>query len=249
VKPDRFNFSIRPCEKWQTGLSEVLMAYGFDRFLTTHTGSLPRPDDLIRAMFAKEEGVPVDRAALAARISGAVAEVVNKQITSGVDLVNDGEMSKPRYATYIKDRLTGFAGCRQPADRGGAAGFGDAGAGKVAGRGRSVTGVPGVRPPLLAARPCPSDAAAACCLATGDGPTQLTESESAWLRCSTGSQRHRCEWERALRRRRNSDRRLPYALWAVHLQHSCPAPFSSGSKTGQISRQLHHARYSIACAS
>jgi 5-methyltetrahydropteroyltriglutamate--homocysteine methyltransferase len=55
------------------------MAHGFDRFLTTHTGSLPRPDDLIRAMYAKEEGVPVDRAALAARISKAVAEVVKKQ--------------------------------------------------------------------------------------------------------------------------------------------------------------------------
>jgi 5-methyltetrahydropteroyltriglutamate--homocysteine methyltransferase len=86
------------------------MAYGFDRFLTTHTGSLPRPDDLIRAMFAKEEGVPVDRGALAARISQAVAEVVKKQAESGVDLVNDGEMSKPSYATYIKDRLTGFGG-------------------------------------------------------------------------------------------------------------------------------------------
>src|SRR6516165_4402863 len=86
------------------------MAYGFDRFLTTHTGSLPRPDDLIRAMFAKEEGVPVDRAALAARISEAVVEVVKKQVESAVDLVNDGEMSKPSYATYIKDRLTGFAG-------------------------------------------------------------------------------------------------------------------------------------------
>ena len=86
------------------------MAYGFDRFLTTHTGSLPRPDDLIRTMFAKEEGVPVDRAALAARISKAVAEVLKKQVESGVDLVNDGEMSKPSYATYVKDRLTGFAG-------------------------------------------------------------------------------------------------------------------------------------------
>jgi 5-methyltetrahydropteroyltriglutamate--homocysteine methyltransferase len=86
------------------------MAYGFNRFLTTHTGSLPRPDDLIRAMFAKEEGVPVDRSALAARISEAVAETVKKQVKSGVDLVNDGEMSKPSYATYIKDRLTGFAG-------------------------------------------------------------------------------------------------------------------------------------------
>jgi 5-methyltetrahydropteroyltriglutamate--homocysteine methyltransferase len=86
------------------------MAHGFGRFLTTHTGSLPRPDDLIRAMFAKEEGVPVDRAALAARVSDAVAEVVKKQVEAGVDLVNDGEMSKPSYATYVKDRLTGFAG-------------------------------------------------------------------------------------------------------------------------------------------
>ena len=86
------------------------MAYGFDRFLTTHTGSLPRPDDLIRAMFAKKEGVPVDRAALAERISQAVAEMVKKQVEASVDLVNDGEMSKPSYATYVKDRLTGFAG-------------------------------------------------------------------------------------------------------------------------------------------
>ncbi len=86
------------------------MAYGINRFLTTHTGSLPRSDDLIRAMFAKEEDVPVDRTALAAKIRAAVAGVVKKQVDSGIDLVNDGEMSKPSYATYIKDRLTGFGG-------------------------------------------------------------------------------------------------------------------------------------------
>ena len=86
------------------------MAYGFNRFLTTHTGSLPRPDDLIQAMFAKEEGVPVDRLALAARIRTAVADVVKQQVKAGVDLVSDGELSKPSYATYVKDRLTGFAG-------------------------------------------------------------------------------------------------------------------------------------------
>src|SRR4051812_1005008 len=86
------------------------MAYGSNRFLTTHTGSLPRPDDLIRTMYAKEEGVPVDRAALDARIRDAVAEVVNKQLAAGIDLVNDGEMSKPSYATYVKDRLEGFGG-------------------------------------------------------------------------------------------------------------------------------------------
>jgi 5-methyltetrahydropteroyltriglutamate--homocysteine methyltransferase len=81
-----------------------------ERFLTTHTGSLPRPDDLIRMMYAKEEGVPVDRAALAARVRSAVAEVVKKQADAGVDLINDGEMSKPSYATYVKDRLLGFGG-------------------------------------------------------------------------------------------------------------------------------------------
>jgi 5-methyltetrahydropteroyltriglutamate--homocysteine methyltransferase len=81
-----------------------------ERFLTTHTGSLPRPDDLIRTMYAKEEGVPVDPAALGARVREAVAEVVGKQIEAGIDLVNDGELSKPSYATYIKDRLAGFGG-------------------------------------------------------------------------------------------------------------------------------------------
>ena len=84
-----------------------------ERFLTTHTGSLPRPEDLIRMMFAKEEGVPIDRDALAARIRLAVEDVVGKQAEAGVDIVNDGEMSKPSYATYIKDRLNGFGGTSQ----------------------------------------------------------------------------------------------------------------------------------------
>jgi len=81
-----------------------------DRFLTTHTGSLPRPDDLIRVMYAKEEGVPVEPQALNSQIKAAVAEIVRKQAAAGVDLVNDGEMSKPSYATYVKDRLAGFGG-------------------------------------------------------------------------------------------------------------------------------------------
>ena len=81
-----------------------------ERFLTTHTGSLPRPDDLIRMMYAKEEGVPVDGRALAERVRAAVADVVRKQAAAGVDLINDGELSKPSYATYIKDRLNGFGG-------------------------------------------------------------------------------------------------------------------------------------------
>jgi len=81
-----------------------------DRFLTTHTGSLPRPDDLVRTMYAKEEGVPVEREALAVRVAQAVAEVMRKQAAAGVDVINDGEMSKPSYATYVKDRLAGFGG-------------------------------------------------------------------------------------------------------------------------------------------
>src|SRR5450631_2295642 len=81
-----------------------------ERFLTTHTGSLPRPPDLIRTMFAKEEGVPVDPNALEQHIAAAVDEVVRKQVDAGIDIVDDGEMSKPSYATYIKDRLSGFGG-------------------------------------------------------------------------------------------------------------------------------------------
>ena len=86
------------------------MKRSVDRILTTHTGSLPRPADLVRMMFAREEGVPVDGTALAARIRSAVAEVVRKQTEAGLTVVNDGELSKPSYATYIKDRLNGFGG-------------------------------------------------------------------------------------------------------------------------------------------
>jgi len=89
------------------------MKRSVDRVLTTHTGSLPRPADLIRMMFAREEGVPVDGPALAARIRTAVAEVVRKQTDAGITVVSDGELSKPSYATYIKDRLNGFDGTSQ----------------------------------------------------------------------------------------------------------------------------------------
>ena len=89
------------------------MKRSVDRILTTHTGSLPRPADLIRTMFAREEGVPVDGAALGTRIRSAVADVVRKQVDAGIAVVNDGEVSKPSYATYVKDRLTGFGGTSQ----------------------------------------------------------------------------------------------------------------------------------------
>jgi 5-methyltetrahydropteroyltriglutamate--homocysteine methyltransferase len=81
-----------------------------ERILTTHTGSLPRPERLVQLMFAREEGQRVDAAELAQQVSAAVAEIVGRQVESGVDVVSDGEMSKPGYATYVKDRLTGFEG-------------------------------------------------------------------------------------------------------------------------------------------
>ena len=85
-----------------------------ERFLTTHVGSLPRPPDLIRTMFAKQEGVPIDPVALERRSGEAVAEVVRRQAEAGVDVVSDGEMGKPSYVTYISDRLAGFGGESQP---------------------------------------------------------------------------------------------------------------------------------------
>lgn len=80
------------------------------QILSTHTGSLPRPDDLIQWMWAAGDGIPVDREALRERISTAVTEMVQRQVTAGISVINDGEMSKPSYATYVKDRLSGFAG-------------------------------------------------------------------------------------------------------------------------------------------
>ena len=86
------------------------MIHSVDHFLTTHVGSLPRPEELIQIMYSKEEGKPVDQLLLAAQVRAAVAAVVAKQRKSGIAIVSDGEMSKPSYATYVKDRLAGFAG-------------------------------------------------------------------------------------------------------------------------------------------
>ena len=119
-----------------------------DRFLTTHTGSLPRPEDLIQMMFAKEEGIPVDREALAARIRSAVKEVAEKQIEAGIDIVNDGEMSKPSYATYIKDRLSGFGGESVPKQYQDLVEFPEMGKRVFGDRGRSRRKTPGCNAPI-----------------------------------------------------------------------------------------------------
>jgi 5-methyltetrahydropteroyltriglutamate--homocysteine methyltransferase len=81
-----------------------------DRILTTHTGSLPRPSDLLSMMTAAEGGDVADAKQFQTRLQSAVADVVRKQVHAGVDIVNDGEASKPSYSTYVKDRLTGFNG-------------------------------------------------------------------------------------------------------------------------------------------
>jgi 5-methyltetrahydropteroyltriglutamate--homocysteine methyltransferase len=80
-----------------------------DRILTTHVGSLARPDDLV-AMFREPPRGDGADAALGGRIASAVTDIVAEQLRCGVDLVNDGEMSKVSYATYATDRLTGFDG-------------------------------------------------------------------------------------------------------------------------------------------
>ena len=85
-----------------------------ERILTTHTGSLPRPDDLVTMLHAKDRGELQDQAAFEARVRTATAEVVRKQLECGVDVVNDGEVSKIGYSTYVKDRLTGFEGEASP---------------------------------------------------------------------------------------------------------------------------------------
>ena len=81
-----------------------------ERILTTHTGSLPRPVDLLALLEAREQGKLADLAGLHARARKAVSEAVGTQIEAGVDIVNDGEQGKCDYSTYIKDRLTGFTG-------------------------------------------------------------------------------------------------------------------------------------------
>ena len=81
-----------------------------DRILTTHVGSLPRPAALREMLVKKDKGEPYDKAGLERATKQAVADIVRRQAECGVDIVDDGEMSKPGYSTYIADRLTGFAG-------------------------------------------------------------------------------------------------------------------------------------------
>ena len=84
------------------------------RILTTHTGSLPRPEALLALLSAKESGTLSSRSDFDSAVRAAVTETVAKQVEAGVDVINDGEMSKPGYSTYVKDRLSGFEGQSSP---------------------------------------------------------------------------------------------------------------------------------------
>ena len=81
-----------------------------DRILTTHVGSLPRPPELRQVLVRKDQGEPYDKVELERLTRQAVADIVRRQAEAGIDIVNDGEMSKPGYSTYVADRLSGFAG-------------------------------------------------------------------------------------------------------------------------------------------
>ena len=80
------------------------------KILTTHVGSLPRTQEVVDFIFARENIHPYDQAAFDACMTSAVAETVRRQVEAGVDIVSDGETSKISYATYVKDRYTGFGG-------------------------------------------------------------------------------------------------------------------------------------------
>jgi 5-methyltetrahydropteroyltriglutamate--homocysteine methyltransferase len=86
------------------------MKLSTDRILTTHVGSLPRPSHLAELLVLKDRGAPYDKDELEREVRQAVAAIVQRQAEAGIDIIDDGEMSKPGYSTYIADRLSGFAG-------------------------------------------------------------------------------------------------------------------------------------------
>ena len=86
------------------------MEHSDDRILTTHVGSLPRPEALLAALHSQLDDENFDQALLDRLADEAVAEIVAMQVAAGLDVVSDGEMSKISYATYLKDRLNGFDG-------------------------------------------------------------------------------------------------------------------------------------------
>ena len=89
-----------------------------DRILTTHTGSLPRPKPLIDLILTREKGAAVAPDAFEAATAKAVEDIVAAQVAAGIDVVSDGEMSKPSYTTYIRHRVTGIEPDPRAAEKG-----------------------------------------------------------------------------------------------------------------------------------
>ena len=84
------------------------MKYSTNRILTTHAGALPQPEDLKQMHAAKISGQAVDEPAFTERVRAAVAEAVKKQISCGLDIINDGELGKSNFSRYARERLSGF---------------------------------------------------------------------------------------------------------------------------------------------
>jgi 5-methyltetrahydropteroyltriglutamate--homocysteine methyltransferase len=84
------------------------MKLSTERILTTHVGSLPRPDDLFELMLARMDGNAIDEQAYAERVRSAVKDCVRQQVDAGLDVVSDGEMAKPSFITYAASRLSGL---------------------------------------------------------------------------------------------------------------------------------------------
>src|SRR5580693_449184 len=89
-----------------------------DRILTTHTGSLPRPKPLIDLILRREKGEAIAADAFEGEVVKAVDDVVAQQVAAGIDVVSDGEMSKPSYTTYIRHRVTGIEPDPRAAEKG-----------------------------------------------------------------------------------------------------------------------------------
>jgi 5-methyltetrahydropteroyltriglutamate--homocysteine methyltransferase len=86
------------------------MRHSTDRILTTHAGSLPRPRSLIALHTARYAGTPVEDAVLAQAVEDATRTAIAKQIEAGIDIVNNGEMGRESFFTYVQHRMTGFGG-------------------------------------------------------------------------------------------------------------------------------------------
>src|SRR5262249_41068064 len=117
--PERHHDAHRPWPKEQapwdtTGGDRTHMKRSTERILTTHTGSLPRTAKVIELLLAEQQNHGARKVELDAAVAEAIAHVVEKQIESGIDVINDGEQGRTDYTVHVLDRLAGFAGESTP---------------------------------------------------------------------------------------------------------------------------------------